>query len=211
MGQPVKLNARLQNFRHLVRLLRVRYVGTRMRTDAPSGSSPSLAETVRLANAQKTTAAKKVFTDENLEASAGPLPRLKMDGAENSDDIVGAIAQYKQSHTREQTEALRRWYDKYDEELAAAIQQNLDIKVLREANVNNGYDLCQQGRDYEKCENRRRAEYGGARHDQLEINSNNDLMVRIQHAFMRIRNGLQQNGLNYQWFKIRTTNNIDKF
>ncbi len=192
--------------------------GTGFAQNTPSSSSAtveshaSLAETVRRAKAQKSGTAKKVFTDDNLEAAAGPLPGLKMDGAENADDIVTAIAQYKQSHTPDQTEdAVRRWYEKYDEELAAAIQANLDIKTLRDENLNNGYELCQQGRDYEKCEKRRRAELGGARHDQAEINNNNNLVVRIQHSFMKIRGGLMQSGLRYEWFKIRTTNNIDRF
>jgi hypothetical protein len=135
-----------------------------------------------------------------------------MDGAENADDIVVAIAKYKATHTPGQTEeAVRLWYDRYDEELAAVIQRNLDIKTLREANVTNGYELCQQSQDYEHCENRRQAELGGARHDQTEIGSNNNLVVRIQHSLMKIRNGLGQNGLHYDWFKVRTSNNIDRF
>jgi len=36
-------------------------------------------------------------------------------------------------------------------------------------------------------------------------------MVRIQHSFSKVRNGLQMNNLRYDWFKIRTTNNIDQF
>lgn len=55
------------------------------------------------------------------------------------------------------------------------------------------------------------AEWKGARHDQVEISSNNELIVRLQHAMGNVRGGLLQNGLNYKWFKIRTTNNIDRF
>ena len=126
--------------------------------------------------------------------------------------VMAAIVAYKADHSAAETEdAVRRWYDKYDDELAAAIQANQDIKTLRDANVSNGYELCQQGRDYEKCAKRQRAEQGGARLDQSQIESNNQLMVRIQHSFMKIRNGLNQNGLQYEWFKVRTTNNIDRF
>src|SRR5690242_9546235 len=51
----------------------------------------------------------------------------------------------------------------------------------------------------------------GTAHDQVEISSNNELIVRLQHAMGNVRGGLLQNGLNYKWFKIRTTNNIDRF
>lgn len=72
------------------------------------------------------------------------------------------------STRKEETEdAVRRWYDFYDEQLEAAIRANIDTRALREANVNNGYDLCQEGRDHRKCETRRMAEWRGVRHDQI--------------------------------------------
>ncbi len=178
---------------------------------SPAEASP-LAGAARSAKAQKTGRAKKVFTDEDMEATAGPLPRLKMDGAENADDVVAAIAEFKKAHTPEQTEsAVHIWYDRYDEMLAAAIQENLDTKVIRDANYSNGYELCQQSQDYQQCNTRQMAELRGARNDQLRTNSNNELSVRIQHAFMKVRNGLFISGLRYSWFKIRTTNNIDMY
>jgi hypothetical protein len=90
-------------------------------TQNSATSDASIAAAARDAKAQKAKA-KKVFTDEDMEATAGPLPRLKMDGPENSDDVVAAIAKYKTDHTPEQTEnAVHIWYDRYDDMLAAAI------------------------------------------------------------------------------------------
>ena len=178
---------------------------------ADANSSP-LAAAARSAKVQKAGKAKKVFTDEDMEATAGPLPRLKMDGAENADDVVAAIAKYKTTHTPEQTEeAVHIWYDRYDDMLQAAIRENLDVQTLRAANVSNGYELCVQSQDYQQCQNRQMAEQRGARNDQLELAKNNNLTVRIQHSFMKVRNGLQMQNLRYSWFKIRTTNNIDQF
>lgn len=177
-----------------------------------SSSDPSLAGAARTAKAQKAGHAKKVFTDEDMEASEGPLPRLKMDGAENADDVVAAIVKYKLTHTADETEqAAHLWYDRYDQMLAAAIQENQNTTTLRNANVSNGYALCQESQDYQKCASRQMAEQRGAMSDQQEIIKNNNLTVRIQHAFMKVRNGLQMNNLRYTWFKIRTTNNIDQF
>jgi len=181
-------------------------------TQNSASSDASIAAAARDAKAQKAAKAKKVFTDEDMEATAGPLPRLKMDGPENSDDVVAAITKYKAEHTPEQTEnAIHIWYDRYDDMLAAAINTNIDVTVLRQTNYNNGYELCQQSQDYQQCNNRQMAELRGARNDQLELTKNNNLEVRIQHAFMKVRNGLMMNGLRYDWFKIRTTNGIDQF
>ena len=177
-----------------------------------NNSGTSLADVVRGSKAQKNAHAKRVLTDEDMEASAGPLPRLRMDGAENADEVVAAISIYKAKHTPEETEkAVRIWYERYDEMLAAAIQENLDLQTLRDENLNNGFELCQQSQDFEHCQNRRMAEARGARHDQAEMAQNSNLMVRIQHSFSKVRNGLQQSNLHYDWFKIRTTNNIDQF
>ena len=180
---------------------------------APTGQQPtSLADVVRNSKTKNANHAKKVLTDEDMEASAGPLPRLRMDGAENADEVVTAITSYKLNHTPEETEkAVRIWYDRYDEMLAAAIQENLDLKSLRDQNLNNGYELCQESQDYQQCQSRRMAEMRGARHDQTEMAQNSNLMVRIQHSFSKVRNGLQMNNMHYDWFKIRTTNNIDQF
>ena len=144
--------------------------------------------------------------------SVGPLPRLKMNEADNGEEVVAAITKYKQSHTPAETEdVIRRWYEEYDEELQAAITDNAELKTLREANMNNGNGLCQAGTDYEKCQKRRLAEMNGAQHDQDEIKNNNDRIVRIQHSLVSIRNRLLQMGLHYDWFRVRTTNNIDRF
>ncbi len=147
-----------------------------------------------------------------MDALRNALPALTMDGAENSDEIVAAIGRYKQSHTAEETEAVvQAWYEKYDQDLAAAIQQNLVVNRLREENLSNGYEICRESGDYQTCEGRRRAEYIGVRHDQATIMKNAALEVRIQHVFMKVRGGIMRYNLRYDWFKIRTTNGIDKF
>ncbi len=180
-------------------------------SDQPS-SEASIAAAAKQAKNAKPAHAKKVFTDEDMEATAGPLPRLRMDGPENGDEIVTAITNYKATHTPAETErAIHIWFDRYDEILAAAIQENKDMQVLRNANSSNGYELCQESGDYEKCRNRQMAEMRGSRNDAVQAGKNNELEVRIQHAFMKVRNGLSMNNLRYDWFKVRTTNGIDSF
>jgi hypothetical protein len=135
-----------------------------------------------------------------------------MKEAENGEDVIAAIISYKQSHSAEQTEeAVRRWFDEYDKELEEAIQSNIEIKAVRGANVGNAYVLCENDQDYYQCQKRRVAETDGARYDQAEIARNSEWIVRLQHSLMNIRNRLPQMGLRYDWFKVRTTNNIDRF
>src|SRR5947209_5832614 len=109
-----------------------------------TGETSALAAAAKQAKGSKTRA-KRVFTDEDMEVSAGPLPRLRMEGSENGDEVISAIASYKGNHTPEQTErAVRIWFERYDEMLSAAIQENADMQVLRNANTSNGYELCQE-------------------------------------------------------------------
>lgn len=143
---------------------------------------------------------------------AMPLPRLRTDGPENGDEIIAAIGEYKATHSPEETEAaVHAWFDRYDQDLAAAIQHNLTVSTLREENASNGNEMCREGGDYQKCEGRRRAEYIGTRHDQYTMQKNFALETRIQHVFMRVRGGIAMYNLHYRWFKIRTTNGIDTY
>jgi hypothetical protein len=177
-----------------------------------TGTEQSLAAAARNSKKQNAVPAKKIFTEDNLDSPRNILPAITMDDAENSDEIVAAIGEYKLKHTPEETEdAVRAWYEKYDEELSAAIKQNMVVSVLREENNSNGYELCRESGNYQSCEGRRRAEYIGARHDQYTIRRNAQLEVRIQHVFMKVRGGLQRYNLHYGWFKIRTANGIDVY
>jgi hypothetical protein len=175
-----------------------------------TGTEQPLGTVVR--NSKKPTDArtKKIITEDNMNAM--PLPALRMESAENSDEIIAAIGEYKASHTPEETEAaVRVWFERYDHDLAAAIQQNKTVNTLREENFSNGNEICRESGDWQKCEGRRRAEYIGVRHDQHTIMRNAALETRIQHAFMKVRGGIARYNLHYDWFRIRTTNGIDTY
>lgn len=181
-------------------------------SSSSDAAQESVAAAASRAKSQRTLHAKKVFTDEDLPVALGPLPPLKMNEAENGEEVVAAIAEYQQTHKRDETEAVvHRWYDEYDKQLEDAIKRNLQIKAVRNANSMNAAAMCETGEDYEKCENRRIAEWRDVRYDQAEILRNNEKIVRLQHSLMNIRNRLMQMGYRYDWFKVRTTNNIDRF
>ena len=178
----------------------------------PQSSDPnSVAAAVRDSKAQKTSHAKKVITDDDLTSVAtGPFPRLKMDSLDNSDQIIREIGNYKKTHTAEETEqAVHDWFHEYDDQLFTAIQDNKNRSILMQENQANGNDLCQESGDYEQCRNRQISEARGARNDWQVMARNNALIHRLQNALMKIRNGIAFFGLRYDWFKVRTTNDID--
>ncbi len=170
-----------------------------------SATASPLAAAASNAKAQKTGRAKKIFTDDDMEANAGPLPRMKMDGPENGDEIVAAITKYKETHTPEQTEqAIRTWYDRYDEMLVATIQENRDMQTIGSVNMSNGNELCQQSQDWEHCQSRQMADQRGSRTDQTQMIKNSALMMRIQRVFQKVRGALMMNNLHYSWFRIQS-------
>jgi hypothetical protein len=150
-----------------------------------TGREEPLGNLARNSKKQISARSKKIITEDDMDAIANILPRIRMEGAENADEIIAAIGQYKASHTPEETEAaVQAWFERYDQDLAAAIQQNLVVNTLREENFSNGNELCREAGDYQACEKRRRAEYIGVRHDRYTISRNMALEVRIQHVFM---------------------------
>lgn len=177
-----------------------------------TGTEQPLGTVARNSKKSPSAHTKKVITEDDMDALGNVLPRVRMEGAENADEIIVAIGQYKASHTPEETEAVvQAWFERYDQDLAAAIQQNQVVNSLREENFSNGNELCREAGDYQACEKRRRAEYIGMRHDQNTVRNNMALEVRIQHVFMKVRGGIGRYGLHYDWFKVRTTNGIDTF
>lgn len=127
-----------------------------------------------------------------------------MDGSENGDEIVAAITKYKATHTEEQTEAaVRTWYDRYDEMLVAAIEENRGMATVNSVNMSNAIEFCQQGQDYQQCQSRQMSEQRGSRSDLNQMMKNNVLVMRIQRVFMKVRSGLQTNNLHYSWYKIQ--------
>jgi hypothetical protein len=176
--------------------------------------SPETQQENSVANAAKnartkTARAKKVITDEDVVPQRGPLPALSFVD-DNSDEIIEAIGVYQKTHSKEETEkVVHEWYDEYDSVLGAGVRGMHDSTARRNSTVYNGYWGCQDSPSYQNCVARRRAETRGYHDDQT---ANGDMSVgRIQQAFMKIRGGIMQYGLNYKWFKIRNGNGVGSF
>jgi hypothetical protein len=147
-----------------------------------------------------------------MEVKKGPLPRLNLEDTDNSDEIIAAIAAFKAKHNEHETEqAVRTWYDEYDELLAVAVRENNQIRDQRESTSYHSYELCQQGVSYKQCQERRQTEIRGNRHDQFVMRDNGMLAGHIQQSFMTIRSGISKYSLQYEWFKIRNGNGNGSF
>jgi len=156
--------------------------------------------------------AKRVIDDDDLELHKSPIPRLSLEGTENTAEIVAAVKKYKESHTPPQTEAaFRDWFDETNDMLTAAIRESSNLRDLRESNINNSNDLCQDSGDWEQCQKLRLADARGARSDQNRIRNDGFVTGRIQQAFMKIRGDLMMIGLRYEWFKIQNANGVGSF
>jgi hypothetical protein len=168
------------------------------------GSDTSLGVAARKAKAQKSSRPSKTFTDEDMDARSGPLPRLRLDGPDNAEDVLDAIYTYKTAHTAEQTEqAIHDWYDRYDQMVLAAINQNRNMNTVRNVNGNNTYDLCQESEDPRSCQYNQRSSGESMRSDSTVMMKNSNLQQRIQQDMARISVGLFEANLRYEWFKLR--------
>jgi hypothetical protein len=179
---------------------------------ATTSEQSALAAAAQAAKTSRAGKAKKVFTDEDMEVRKGPFARLNLQGPDNGDQILESMVDYRKKHSAEESAtAIREWYNEHDAILAAAIEEGQQLKNLRNANMSNGYEMCQEGGDYERCEKRRRSEVRGAMYDRNKILEDGLLTARLQQTFMRIRNGLNTRGGNYPWFKIRNANGVGNF
>ena len=171
-----------------------------------------LADIAKEARNNKTAHAKKSITDDDMESKKGPLPRLNTQDTDNSDEIIEAISKFKDKHNEHETEqAIHNWYDEYDEMLAAAIRENIEMRDQRESTSYHSYEMCQQGVSYKQCQERRQTEIRGNRHDQFVMRDNGMVTGRIQQAFMKIRTGISRYNLHYDWFKVRNANGNGSF
>lgn len=176
---------------------------------AATNNSP-LGTAARNLKTQSAAHTRKVFTEDDMDEDQSPVPPLNMSGEENASDVVAAIARFKQNHSAKETEdTVREWYNRYDQALATAIQANLEIAAG--AFKGNGEVWpCRSDESTQECLNRRRAERD-ALDPTVQKRKNENVIVCIQQGFMKIRRGMYQNGLRYDWFKVRTSNGTGSF
>lgn len=164
--------------------------------------SVSVAEASRKARENKAKAepAKKVINDETLAVEKGPIPDLNLEGRDNTEDIIKAIAAYKRDHTPEETErVVREWYNRYDQIMQHASDQNASIRSRQE---DDRIQPRPYPDDYQKYREEQLSEARAKVQDDKLLKQNGMLAGRIQSAFYKIKNDLSfKYKLNYDWLK----------
>lgn len=157
----------------------------------PLPQEKSLADIARENKARAKSA--KVVVDEDstgLRKHSTMLPLIPGDGLDNSGDILKAIMEYKKAHTPEETEQLvHDWYDDYDVTFKQLAAENTRIENAQPPAIRtqHEYQLAVQQRQLDLQRQKQNAQQ----------------MARIQGMFVKLRLSLQQNSMNWEWFKIR--------
>ena len=98
-------------------------------TDAaqPLGDVAKKNDTAKKENAG--TKAKRVFTDDDMSVRKSPIPSIALQGADNTEEVVASIHDFRAKHNAEDTEnTLHEWFDAQAEVLTAAIDANVRMQ-----------------------------------------------------------------------------------
>src|SRR5215470_7894487 len=68
--------------------------------------------------------------------------------------------------------AVRRWYERYDEILRAAVENSMEMQSFRNVNSSNAYELCSRDRITRSTEHTKIAAQRNASNDQAQIERN---------------------------------------
>jgi hypothetical protein len=114
------------------------------RVPETAGLRETLADVAKELKKNKTPPAKKLSTNDDLEAKHGPLPKLTLDGDDNSDEIARAIGDYRAKHTGEETEqVVGDWWNECDSVVATAARLNSTANEHRATMSYNGALACE--------------------------------------------------------------------
>jgi hypothetical protein len=181
------------------------FVGSMASQVPTDDAQPSLAEIARQNREQKKPKSKTVITDETIAASKGPIPEIRVDGTDNSKEIIEDIGRFKAKHTIQETEsAVRDWYESEDSQLAYEISN---------ANIQNGsswaryYGSQDKPPTTAKQSNERALTQARAYEvDRRSAALSGEIRAHLQTRLSAVRTGILRFGLSYDWFKVRCGN-----
>ena len=179
-----------------------------------SNSGNSLGSVARNLQGGKASPTKRVFSNDDMEASDEPLPRLNMNISQpdNSADIVAAIVIYHRTHTVKQTEeTVHGWFDLYDQTLADAILGFNEHQSARQTNAKAMHEPCPTGEFKADCEKEQQLAVNSVMKSDPVLNQDNRTMGRIQDGLKNVRDGLRMKDIRYRWFTIRSSDGYGSY
>jgi hypothetical protein len=183
-------------------------------SSSSNASNPgSLGSVARGRQGGKAAPTKHVFSNDDMEATDEPLPRLnlKIGPRDNSADIVAAIISYRQTHTIKQAEdTVHAWFDLYDRTLDDAIVGLNDHQSARQTNAQTMHEPC-PGEFAADCERERQAAVHKLINSDPVLNKDNRIIGRIQDGLKNVRDGLRMKNIRYSWFLIRASDGYGSY
>ncbi len=188
-------------------------------TDAaqPLGDVAKKNDTAKKENAG--TKAKRVFTDDDMSVRKRPIPSIALQGADNTEEVVASIHDFRAKHNAEDTEnTLHEWFDAQAEVLTAAIDANVRMQKhnqMRWESVQDRGPYIYDG-DNAKLNERQITERFSQRVDAHSSQDNFQVISRLQQALMKVRVDLfcrpnKTRTAAFDWFKIPNANGVGTY
>jgi hypothetical protein len=179
---------------------------------------PPLGDVAKKNKDSSKSKSKRVFTDEDLSARKSPIPVVALQGADNTQDVLDAIHEFKKTHDAAETErVVHEWFDEQSGVLSAAIDANTKIAQHNQLKMEAAQDRYAYGYaydgDYTKLRQHQLSEMWAQRIDARDGRDNWQVVVRIQQAFLRVRCDviLNRDKTAYDWFRIRNANGVGTY
>lgn len=180
-------------------------VGSVFAQDAGAGQPKSIAEIAAEAKANKTAHAKVRLDDDSEDAKRSPIPDIApSDLADNSDEIVRAIIDYRTNHTARETEdVVHAWYDKYDLQLERALEDNRRINSRQSQGYYPAYyPDSSSPRNMREYQDAAAAYQRSVIDDYQRRTQNSAVSSRIRTTFTKVRNQIKLKSMDWDWFVI---------
>ncbi len=197
------------------------FAGPTFGQNAEESGAPPLGDVAKKNRAGSKVKAKRVLTDDDLSARSNPIPVIALEGAENTDNILDAIHQYRRVHDAAETErVVREWFDEESEVLSAAIEVNSRLSQHTQLRMEVAQDEYAYGNQYDpegdnrRVQQRQIAERRSQRVDARSNQASWQLITRLQQTLGKVRTDMliiHTTKSAYDWFKIRNTNGVGAY
>jgi hypothetical protein len=167
--------------------------------------------------------AKRIFTDDDMSIRGGPVPSISLQGADNTQEVLAAIHDFRATHDAAATEdVVHDWFDQQTEVLSAAIDANVRLQKHNQMRMESAQDRSSYPRNYSydpdsSNMNERMTTERWSQRVEMRSSQENFLVIgRIQQALMKVRVDVicrpnKTGAAAYDWFKIRTANGIGTY
>jgi hypothetical protein len=206
----------------ILTVILIPFAGQTFGQSSDDGTPAPLGDVAKKNKDASKTKAKRVLTDDDLSVHKGPIPMISLLDADNTQDVLEAIHEFKRTHDAAESErVIHAWYDAEADVLSAAIDANNRLAQHNQVKMEAAQDGYGYGNpygnghevDYSKLRQRQLSEMWAQRSDARSNRDNWQVVMRIQQAFFRVRCDVIMNRQKtaYDWFRIRNANGVGTY